>query len=81
MMRWFPPGSSGSMRCSPPPGRMTMQLQYHIEIRPRSPGQQWLAAYETVWRTPGVWDYLTESNAERSVVHLGTLIGVCLALL
>jgi hypothetical protein len=64
-----------------PPGRMTMQLQYHIQVHPRSPGQQWLADYETVWRTPGVWDYLTESNAERSIVHLGTLIGVCLALL
>ena len=64
-----------------PPGRMTLQLGYHIEMRPRSPGQQWLAAYETVWRTPGVWDYLTESNADRSIVHLGTLIGVCLALL
>jgi hypothetical protein len=64
-----------------PPGRMTLQLGYHIEMRPRSPGQQWLADYETVWRTPGVWDYLTESNAERSIVHLGTLIGVCLALL
>ncbi|MCZ8105059.1 MAG: hypothetical protein O9972_45100 [Burkholderiales bacterium] len=62
-----------------PPGRMTMQLHYHIEMRPRSPGQG-LAAYEAVWRTPNVWDYLTESNAERSIVHLGTLIGVCLAL-
>jgi phage major head subunit gpT-like protein len=28
-----------------------------------------------------VWDYLTESNAEPSIVHLGTLIGVCLTLL
>jgi hypothetical protein len=63
-----------------PPGRMTKQLDYLIEMRPRSPGQG-LAAYETVWRTPGVWDYLTESNADRSIVHLGTLIGVCLTLL
>ena len=61
-----------------PPGRMTKQLQYHIEIRGTGHG---LAAYETVWRTPGVWDYLTESNADRSIVHLGTLIGVCLTLL
>ena len=61
-----------------PPGRMTQQLDYRIEMRGTGHG---LAAYETVWRTPGVWDYLTESNAERSIVHLGTLIGVCLALL
>lgn len=60
------------------PGRMTQQLDYRIEMRGAGHG---LAAYETVWRTPGVWDYLTESNAERSIVHLGTLIGVCLALL
>jgi len=78
MMRWFPPGSFGSMRCSHPPGRMTKQLQYHIEIRGTGHG---FADYETVCRTPSVWDYLTESNADRSIVHLGTLIGVCLTLL
>ncbi len=61
-----------------PPGRMTQQLDYRVEMRGTGHG---LAAYETVWRTPGVWDYLTESNAERSIVHLGTLIGVCFALL
>ena len=61
-----------------PPGRMTMQLNYHIEMRGTGRG---LAAYETVWRTPSAWNYLTESNAEPSIVHLGTLIGVCLTLL
>jgi hypothetical protein len=61
-----------------PPGRMTKQLDYLIEMRGTGRG---LAAYETVWRTPSDWNYLTESNAEPSIVHLGTLIGVCLTLL
>jgi hypothetical protein len=61
-----------------PPGRMTQQLDYVIEMRTKGHGQ---VAYESIWRLPSSWNYLTENNAERSIVHLGTLIGICLALL
>ena len=60
--------------------RLLQQFNYHLGIAVKGrPGMPMLS-YESVWRVPGMWNYLTETNAERSIAHLRRLIIECLGL-
>ncbi len=56
---------------APSGGRSIHQLDYALQF-PGRPGAP--STLEQLWRTPGRWDYMTESNVERSVDHLGDII-------
>lgn len=36
-----------------------------------------LQSYESIWRIPPTWNYLTDANAEASIAHFSKLIAVC----
>lgn len=60
-------------------GRIRGQFSYSLDIaKAGMPKRQ--TSYESVWRMPSAWDYLTEANAARSADHLKTLIATCLDL-
>lgn len=76
------PTASGQMRLHAmfvTKGRIRGQFSYALDIA--KTGQPKLqTSYESIWRMPGSWDYLTEANAARSADHLKTLIATCLEL-
>jgi hypothetical protein len=61
-------------------GRAAHQLEYHMWVKVGEGARIGPLGYESVWRTPSRWDYITESNAEACVDHLCGLIRCCIAL-
>lgn len=56
------------------------QLDYHVSAQIEERGLISNVSYESVWLTSGRWDYITETNADRSIAHLVRLIETCLEL-
>lgn len=50
------------------------QFDYFLSATMDDGGRISRQPYEALWRCPGRWDYLTETNAERSVAHMVRLI-------
>jgi hypothetical protein len=66
----FPRGSPGA----------TDQFSY-LFLRERPDGRRAaMQSYESIWRIPASWNYLTETNAEKSIAHFARLIAACDAL-
>lgn len=57
-------------------GRSSHQLDYYARL----PAGRTFVCYEQLWRTSGRWDYVTVTNANRSVDHLGLLLGTLASL-
>lgn len=62
-----------------PPGRLLPQFDYRLEIAHDGKARS-AFTYEEAWRLPASWDYLTETNAGRSIDHLRQLVSTCIAL-
>jgi hypothetical protein len=56
------------------------QFDYHLSTKIGELPLVAIGSYEGVWLTSGRWDYVTETNAERSVAHLIRQIEMCLEL-
>ncbi len=61
-------------------GAMRDQFFYVVGGELKGGRKIWNMAYEGAWRTAPTWDYVTETNAERSIAHLGQVIEECLKL-
>lgn len=56
------------------------QFDYHVSAKIGDLPPIAMVSYEGVWLTSGRWDYVTETNADRSVAHLIRQIETCLEL-
>jgi hypothetical protein len=59
------------------PGRPMHQFDYRFSAMLDGRPRIWMVAYESVWRLAPRWDYITQTNAERSVAHFATLVAAC----
>jgi hypothetical protein len=57
--------------------------QFHYLLKAEMAGRApvMFLSYEGVWLTPSRWDYVTETNAERSIAHFAQLIETCVQLI
>ncbi len=62
-------------------GNSRQQFNYCISAKFREQPRLHMASYEGIWRVPSSWDYVTESNADRSIAHLLHQIATCLELI
>jgi hypothetical protein len=46
------------------------QIDYNLWVKPLGGKRLFVQGYETIWKLPTQWNYLTVENAERSVKHL-----------
>ena len=56
------------------------QFEYMLKAELLDGARGMLLSYETVWLIPSRWDYVTETNAARSIDHFGSLIEACVKL-
>lgn len=63
----FPRGGPGSAD----------QLNYYFLREHPDGARVAMVDYESIWRIRGAWNYLTETNAERSITHFARLMEVC----
>lgn len=54
------------------------QFEHRFGARMTNGRSVWMESYEGVWLSMSRWDYVTETNAERSVAHLAQLIETCI---
>jgi hypothetical protein len=57
------------------------QFEHHFNARMASGRSVWMESYEGVWSIGSRWDYVTETNAEKSVAHFIRLIETCIELI
>lgn len=58
-------------------GMSRQQFDYNYSAKVEARPPVWMSSYEGVWKIIPQWDYVTETNAERSVAHFIRLIETC----
>lgn len=76
------PGGAFTLDAMFPRGMGPMyQFEYRFSAKMENGRSVWNKTYEGVWRTMSRWDYVTETNADRSIAHFVRLVETCLELI